>query len=94
MSDNKDLVPKKDTVIGNVLGLAAGIATLPVALAKGAYDHLNGDSFEKGVDSVCEPVFETVRKFGDDHADQIKNGITTVVAGLIVSAFTRRPPGR
>ena len=74
----------KDTLLGNVVAATATLATLPVAAAKGAYDKMNGGSFEKGFEDVAETVFEKTRDFAEENAPYIKNGIVAVIAGLVL----------
>ena len=79
---------KSDTFWGNLLGGVAAVASVPVGLAKGAYNAANGDSFEKGFEDVVETTFETVKEFGDEHAGPITGGVTSAVAMTVLTIVT------
>jgi hypothetical protein len=93
VAENKDLVPRKETIVGEVVGAAAGLALWPLGLAKGTYHALKGERFVEGF-SVCESAYDAAKKFGNDNSDQIKAGATSVASGLIVAFLTRRSPRR
>jgi hypothetical protein len=70
---------------GNVFGFAGAIASLPVALAKGAFDKLDGGSFTEGADKLCTSVSEACEKFGRERGDQITNAAIFVAVSTIGS---------
>ena len=81
-------IVRKDTFWGNVLGGAAAIASIPIGVAKGSYDALNGKSFEAGFEGVVDDVFVSVKEFGDEYAGPITGGVASAVVVTILTVVS------
>jgi hypothetical protein len=72
------------TIWGKTLGMISAIPAVYVGAAKGTYNVVSGKgTFKEGVDSVFDPVVDTVMEFGDKHADELTGAAINMAAGLI-----------
>jgi hypothetical protein len=67
----------------DALNIGSMFASTPAALAKGLWEAAHGRSFEKGLESVYDPVQEACQKFGDDHHDHLNTAAKTVAKEVI-----------
>jgi hypothetical protein len=76
---SKGYEPK--SVMGWVFGVGAGILSMPVAAAKGAYDAVNGGDFVDGAVVPFGYAIEVGAEFGDKHGGKI---VSRVITGLLL----------